>query len=227
MSANDDILAECDKIQTSVDTIRNLLKTPPVLQHGAEGIDVSLYQANINWVQVKASGKAFAFIKATQGVDITDPYWAANWAGAKAAGLPRGAYHYYKNNADPVAQANFFCMKLLADKGELQPVVDIEDTSSLPNGAQIKQFLDAVENTLKVKPIIYTGKWFWDSPRYGNLGAQVTWESQYDLWVADYTTNAEPALPGGWVSYKFRQYSSSGRVSGISANVVDLDRYNG
>ncbi|MFZ1960088.1 MAG: GH25 family lysozyme, partial [Methylovirgula sp.] len=58
------------------------------------GIDVSKYQGDIDWNTVRASGVKFAWIKATEGGDYVDEKFAQNWAEAKAAGVPRGAYHF-------------------------------------------------------------------------------------------------------------------------------------
>lgn len=189
----------------------------PVL---TEGIDVSLYQGAIDWARVKTQ-KSFAFIKATQGNSIVDPKFDANWTGAKAAGVQRGGYHYYKFGLDPITQADLFCSKLAADRGELQPVVDVEDTTAPANQTQLKQFIDAVTAKLGVSLTIYTAAWFWNSARWGGA---VTWAKDYSLWVAHYGATT-PALPTDWTTYKYWQYSNSGNVSGISGN-VDLNRLN-
>lgn len=185
-----------------------------------EGIDVSLYQGVIDWTKVKTQ-KAFAFIKATQGNNITDPKFDANWAGAKASGVQRGAYHYYKFSVDPITQADLFCSKLAADRGELQPAVDVEDTTAPANQTQLKQFIDAVTGKLGVSLTIYTGAWFWNSARWGGA---VTWAKDHSLWVANYGVET-PTLPTDWTSYKYWQYSNAGTVAGINGN-VDLNRLN-
>jgi len=192
----------------------------PVL---TEGIDVSLYQGIINWASVK-SQKTFAFIKATQGNSITDPKFSTNWSGAKAVGIPRGAYHFYQFRFDPISQANLFCSKLVTDKGELPPVVDVEDTATPANASQLKLFIDTVTSSLGIRPIIYTGSWWWTNARWGG---SVPWAKDYALWVAYYSlTAAVPVLPTDWKTYQYWQYTSSGVVAGISGN-VDLNRYNG
>lgn len=209
------ILSELDKIDASTSRIRELLQPATT-----EGIDVSLYQGVIDWTKVKTQ-KAFAFIKATQGDNITDPKFDANWTGAKAAGVQRGAYHYYRFGADPTAQANLFCSKLQTDKGELSPVVDVEDTTVTANQAQLKQFIDIVEGKLGVRICIYTAAWFWNNARWGGA---VTWAKDYSLWVANYGVTT-PTLPTDWTIYKYWQYSNSGTVAGINGN-VDLNRLN-
>src|SRR5262249_58342541 len=58
------------------------------------GCDVSNYQGNINWGSVAAQGARFAYAKTSEGLTYLDPYWNANYSGAKNAGLYAGGYHY-------------------------------------------------------------------------------------------------------------------------------------
>ena len=70
-----------------------------------EGIDVSKWDGTINWKSVKSSGKAFAFIRVSDGVNSPDGTFATNWKNAKAAGVYRGVYQYFEASQDPTAQA--------------------------------------------------------------------------------------------------------------------------
>src|SRR5689334_7173402 len=58
------------------------------------GIDISKYQGEIDWAAVRGAGTKFVWIKATEGGDHLDERFHANWAGAKAAGVPYGFYHF-------------------------------------------------------------------------------------------------------------------------------------
>ncbi len=60
------------------------------------GIDVSYWNAGIDWPKVRAAGQRFTFIKASEGDGYLDPTFDDNWRGAKAAGLLRGAYHFFR-----------------------------------------------------------------------------------------------------------------------------------
>jgi GH25 family lysozyme M1 (1,4-beta-N-acetylmuramidase) len=192
---------------------------PPIIM----GIDVSYAQGAINWAQVKAGGQAFAFIKASESNDITDSWFATNWRGAKAVGLLRGAYHFYRFEASPQSQADRFLATVGSDRGELPLVVDVEDTNAVkPNLNDVKQFLDIVQQRTGKKCLIYTGSWYWTPQQWGGA---VPWASGYDLWVADYGA-PPPTWPGEWPTWKFWQYSGSGTASGI-ATAVDLDYFNG
>jgi lysozyme len=64
------------------------------LWHDVIGVDVSSHQGDIDWMLLGASGVAFAYIKATEGGDFRDKHFPKNWSGAKAASMPRGAYHF-------------------------------------------------------------------------------------------------------------------------------------
>ena len=61
-----------------------------------KGIDVSHWQGTIDWNKVKAAGIEFAIIKAggSDAGTYTDSKWEANYKGAKAAGIPIGAYYF-------------------------------------------------------------------------------------------------------------------------------------
>ena len=60
-----------------------------------EGVDVSNFQSPINWSQVVGANRHFAFIKATQGNYYKSANFATQYAGAKAAGVYRSAYHFF------------------------------------------------------------------------------------------------------------------------------------
>src|SRR3569832_1477885 len=59
-----------------------------------QGVGVSRNQGRIAFGRLRAAVAHFAFIKATEGADYVDPNFAANWAGARAAGMARAAYHF-------------------------------------------------------------------------------------------------------------------------------------
>jgi lysozyme len=187
-----------------------------------QGIDVSDHQGTVDWNAVLQAGRFFTFIKATDGITWTDPEFAANWSGAKAAGLLRGAYHFYETNDDPADQARNFLSAVQLEPGDLPPVVDIEVTKSGQSAAQIvkdlQTWLDLVEQATGRVPILYTNPRYWDSLGTSAFG-------RYPLWVAEYGVSS-PKLPAGWTSWTFWQFSESGTVAGISGS-VDLDIFNG
>ncbi len=189
-----------------------------------KGIDVSYYQGTINWSAVKNDGVVYAFIRTSDGT-YHDPNFDSYWSGSRAAGIKHGAYHFFRPEDDPIAQADYVLSKiggkLAAD--DLPPVLDVEvaDGVSAANiAAGIKQWSDHIEAAIGRKPIIYTGMYFWrDSVGNPDMHAN-------PLWHAQYTTASCPDIASTWPTWTFWQFTSTGTVSGISGS-VDVDRFNG
>ena len=91
-----------------------------------QGIDVALWEPNIDWAKVRAQGIRFAFIKASQA-DFADPLFDSHWAGAKQAGILRGAYHFLDPKVDARIQAETFLRTVKLEPGDLPPVLDLEE----------------------------------------------------------------------------------------------------
>ena len=72
-----------------------------------KGIDVALWEPNIDWAKVRVQDIRFAFIKASQA-DFTDPRFDSHWVGAKQAGILRGAYHFLDPKVDGKLQAETY-----------------------------------------------------------------------------------------------------------------------
>ena len=94
---------------------------PDPARFPVHGVDVSHHQGPIDWRAVAGDGVAFAYVKASQGSRNQDPLFAANWQGARAAGLAVGAYHYFTFCRSGSAQAANF---LAAVPHEARAVVD-------------------------------------------------------------------------------------------------------
>ena len=95
------------------------------------GIDVSKFQGDIDWNAVANSGVKFAWIKATEGGD-PDARFQANWEGAKAAGIPHGAYHFIYWCRPPLEEINIFEQNAPVEDDALPPVLDAEATPTSP-----------------------------------------------------------------------------------------------
>jgi lysozyme len=206
------------------------------------GIDVSYYQPRVDWRLVRAQGVRFAFIRATSGMGYVDPCFAAHWADAKQEGILRGAYHYLIAGQDAVRQVNLFISTVGTDRGELPPVLDIEDrfNENLSNQRIIntaKTWLDRVGVVFERKPMVYSRRsYLREHVSISSQGAAPAWAKNYPLWVAQYPytyhEGDEPLQPDGWSDWKFWQYSSSGMLEGISDTsgrpiLVDFDWFRG
>ena len=192
--------------------------------YGIHGIDVSHYQGRINWKEVvnmntHGIGIRFCFIKASEGISLTDDRFAGNWQNAKKAGISRGAFHYFTAGIDGALQAKKFLSIVPLEKGDLTPVVDIEEANGLSRNALVRSLSDwlrVVEQRCGKKPIIYTGANFYAQYLQGDF-------DDYPLWVAHYFAPLGPRISRPW---QFWQHSERGRVNGI-ANKVDFNVFNG
>ena len=188
------------------------------------GIDVSRHQGTISWravrdMQIKDIRFQFAFMKATEGVTMADPYFKRNWKSCKQMHLSRGAYHYYLANKSGADQALNFMKQVKLEPGDLPPVVDIEQlrgTKPAMMRAELKLFLNMIETHYNVKPIIYSYVDFYK--RY--LGDEF---DNYPLWIAHYLQRERPRIKREWL---FWQFNEGGRVNGILSN-TDFDVFNG
>jgi lysozyme len=91
------------------------------------GIDVAHWEPEIDWAKIRAQDIRFAFIKATQAADYVDDRFQSHWAGAKQAGILRGAYHFIDPRVDGRLQAEHFLRTVKLEPGDLPPVLDLED----------------------------------------------------------------------------------------------------
>jgi len=192
------------------------------------GIDVSKYQGDIDWQAVKDSGVAFAFIKATEGGDSVDSRFQRNWAAAKAAGVPRGAYHFVYWCRPPHEEIANFKSIVPNDPDALPPVLDVEATPTSRSCKRtlyreevlddMKKMLVEMERHYGKKPIIYSSVDFYQSILHSDaLG-------EYPLWVR--STKYHPAVRYGARKWTFWQYRSDGSVPGIG-NAVDQNAFHG
>lgn len=218
---------ETEEPSTTEDVIPTIPVVPAISSDGhAQGIDVSHYNGNIDWQQVAAAGKTFAFIKATEGTKYQDNQFLINVQGARDANILVGAYHFLNaTTADGARQeATNFARAIDSAGGrlDLPPVMDYENNPKGLTPAQISEvahaFLDEMERLTGRQPIVYTGNVFASKfdPTF----------SMYKLWVARYSTTQKPTAVPAWNNWWAWQYSSTGSVPGIQGQ-VDLDEYNG
>jgi GH25 family lysozyme M1 (1,4-beta-N-acetylmuramidase) len=216
-----------------VATLSAFLIAEPALAE-ITGPDVSSWQhpggASINWSQVKADGRPFVFVKATEDTSYTNPYFAADWSAIKAAGMYRGPYHFAQPSlpaSTAFDQASHFGAVVgnLQQPGDLPPVLDLEVTGGLSPAELVNWthiFLSRVQYLTGRTPMIYTSPNFWTSALGGS-----TEFTGYPLWIARWTSAADPyPLPGGWATWTFWQYTDAGSIPGITGN-VDVSRFNG
>jgi lysozyme len=118
------------------------------------GVDISKYQGDVDFKQLKASGITYVFIRASEGNTYQDPKFESHFAQAKAAGLIVSAYHFYETNDAPNSQLDNFTQLVTLSMGDLPPVVDIErlhqqDDSQLSENLQV--YLNGLESHYGVR----------------------------------------------------------------------------
>lgn len=163
------------------------------------GIDISHYQGNVLEEIPVGDSLRFLICKATEGITYVDPEFHTNWQEIKAKGFIRGAYHFYVCADDPLKQAAHFAATINnIESTDIAPILDIEqgsmseDVSTEQMQKDILLFLHRVEALVKRKPIIYTGYDFANE----NLKNPIF--SEYNLWLAEYTSAPKPNIPKLW-----------------------------
>ena len=184
-----------------------------------EGIDVSYFQAAVDWPAVAHDNIRFAWIKATEGGDRVDERFRDNFDGAARAGVLRGAYHFWYHCRTGAEQAAWYIRNVPRDANALPPVLDIEWTPTSPTctkrppadelHADIQTFLDTVQAYYGKRPVIYTSVDFYRDRLVGAF-------ESYPLWVR--SVAAEPHEKYGNRRWHFWQYTSTGAVRGIRGN---------
>lgn len=190
------------------------------------GIDVSGYQGDIDWTQVRSAGVEFVMIRLgyrgyTQGALEADSRAAEYYAGAKAAGLKVGAYFFSQAvSVEEALEEAAFCMDLVRDWTLEMPLVyDWEYISQEARTADVDRrlltdctlaFCGAVEQAGYTPMVYFNIYQARDLLHLEELTAYRWWLALYD----------------GEMTYPHRvdmwQYSCTGRVPGIDTD-VDLN----
>ena len=196
-------------------------------RYPVHGIDAARFQTSIDWAKAKRNGVQFAFVKATEGGDLLDPMFASHWKGARRAGVPVGAYHFYYFCTKPQVQARWFIRNVPRKRGALPPVLDMEwnpfspTCKTRPPAAevrrQMKVFMDIVERHFKQRPVIYTTPQFYKDNGLSRLRNE-------EFWLRSTAKTPKQAYPGQ--PWSFWQYSGTGLIPGIKGE-VDLNVFAG
>ncbi len=188
----------------------------PVGYH-SHGIDVSHHQGKIDWDELLSamdSTLSFIYCKATEGVRFVDDQWETNEAALSQSHVSHGAYHFFKPKQDAIHQADHFLSKTIGSYGTLPPVLDVETAGNSDRELidKMKQWLQRVEQTSGIRPVIYTSYHYYVDKFRGKF-------SGYQFWIASYS-GEKPGLNDPEVIHW--QYSDHGRIPGTD-EYVDLN----
>ncbi|MCT3223544.1 lysin [Lactiplantibacillus plantarum] len=196
------------------------------------GIDVASYQSDMNVGEVAGD---FALVKATEGVDYTNPAFSRHAKQTLSAGKKLGVYHFIRSDSDIKQQANYFLTTVKPYIGKAMLALDFENTtgSIIQNQAGVglaKQWLDYVYQQTGVRPVLYTGVSCENSLDWSSVV-----KANYGLWIAQYNNynvvnGYQPRdLYGSlkhWKTAVMFQYTSTGRLPGWNGN-LDFDVFYG
>ena len=195
---------------------------PRPTDYEIHGIDVSKYQGLIDWDQVRNAGVKFAWIKATEGGDHTDAQFWRNWTAAKAAGIPRGAYHFvywcrpWQDEMAWFEQNVPVGIRRAAARAGCRSHAELEDlqAQALPrrghppdarharsHGAALRQEARDLQHRRFLR---------------GHPGRTAR-SSDYPIWVR--STKYSPSVKYGSRRWHFWQYQSDGHIPGIGGKV--------
>jgi lysozyme len=194
------------------------------MRYPVHGIDISRWQGDIDWRAVKAAGTRFVFIKSTEGGDHIDPRFLQNWHGARAAGIPAGAYHFVYWCRPAHEQAQWFVQHIPQsnDALALPPILDVEwngHSRTCPRKVsretaieKMRLMLRELEQHTGKRPIIYT-----DIPFHKDVIEGTSEFEGYPFWIR--STAARPEERYANRRWEFWQFTNTGRVPGIRGDV--------
>ena len=189
---------------------------PPSGGRQYRGIDISEFQGEIDFEEVRRSGIEAVYIRVGAG-EYTDEYFAENYERAKAAGLKIGFYHYVTARSvdEGRRQARFFASLAAGREPDMRLAMDFEYFGSL-SVSQInaisEAYLDELTALTKREAVIYS-----DLSNARNIFSRALAE-KYPLWAAQYGAD-EPSANGKWREWVGFQYTDEGRIGGIYGNV--------
>ena len=190
------------------------------------GIDVSKWNQEIDWKQVKEAGIDFAIIRcgyrgSETGARIEDPLFADNISGALEAGISVGVYFFSQavNEAEAVEEASTV-LSLCKGYPLTYPVyIDSESANGIGRADDLdikartdicKAFCETIQNAGYDSGIYASRSWFEKQLDDSAL-------EDYSIWLAEYRE-----IPQYQGYYEMWQYTAKGRIPGIEGN-VDLN----
>lgn len=184
------------------------------------GIDISAWQGDAG-IDLSKIAYDFCIVKATEGTDYKNRYFAAHCDKVLSRKKLLGVYHY-ANGGDPQKEADYFlayCKKYI---GKAVLVLDWEAKNNPLFGVKdlewCLQWCSYVQKKTGIKPLIYIQKSAMDAVK----------KSGYGLWIAQYlddvgTGYQEHPWNEGKYNCLIRQYTSVGKLSGYNGN-LDLNK---
>lgn len=182
----------------------------------AAAIDVSVYQGDIDWPQVKAAGIYAAVLRAGYGryVEQEDKTFRQNYENARAAGMPVGVYWYsYAKTPEQAAQEADACLAVLGGRALQMPLYMDQEWADTPKE---NRTACAVAFLARLRARGYGGLvgYYTYTSYFASVDIPAIQAHADTIWLADYRQNYDKTIPRD-----MHQYSSSGTVPGIAGRV--------
>ena len=188
----------------------------------AIGIDVSKWQGDINWSEVKKSGIEFAIIRigyrgSSQGSIVMDPYFQKNISGATANGIKVGVYFFSMAiNEEEAIQEAAWTIENAKKYRVTYPIVYDFESWGVGRAAGISNE-QVQKNALSFLGYVnasgYSGMMYGSKNALKNRFTMGSFSS-YKIWLAHYTEKTDYAG-----RYDMWQHTDKGTVPGISGYV--------
>ena len=193
-------------------------------------IDISWWQGSIsaaNWQQIKAAGVTHVILRCgystlSNGTHNVDSTFANNINGAYNAGIKVGVYYYSTavSAAEAQSEAQYTASIISPYKRMISlPVAFDYETGGRLTSKVMKSVgtSSCIAYCDTIKAAGYTPMVYANYNTLSNFIDYRTLQSKYKIWLANYTTNGVATSYAG--DYYMWQYSSSGKVNGLSGNI--------
>jgi lysozyme len=179
-------------------------------------IDLSHWQAQVDFAKIKSAGIAAVILKATQGAHWIDATFVQRYADATAIGLLVGAYHFLDSSAPELQVQNLLsvadgCPVLALD-------AELNDLGATVTVAQTAEAAARLQMATGNPPLVYIGRYGPDGRGTGLPNGVL---SRCPLWLPAY--NSRPVCPPGWSKWKLWQHTD-GNVGSDVAPVEGVGR---
>lgn len=197
-----------------------------------KGIDVAKWNGNIDWKSVKTGGVEFAILKVINKQGRKEDAFDRNYSGALSVGLPIDVYNYtYATTVQKAVQDAKIVASIIHGKKVDTVFLDVEDKVLFNLGKTLIDIILAYQKVIEEAGFnfaVYTGLSFYNThikPFHSFIDCP--------FWIARYPKEHSDGIGIDFEPVESRkpnilhdlwgwQYSSKGRISGISG-FVDLN----
>lgn len=190
------------------------------------GVDVSAFQAQVNWAELFNLGFRFVYARCCEGLNL-DAMHEKHILASRAAGFKSGSYQFGHPSMDVEALAKFFIAHAFFD--QLRPVIDMESLATSADGKKIVPlnagawclaWCKYVQVNTGVKPIVYASTSYMQTMLRQEPELVMYLDLANDFWDAEYHADGDyNPIKKPCVA---RQYQGNVHQDGI-AGLADLD----